>query len=337
MGRTLDRLRREQADLRQTSQPDWVEPMLAILTDERFSDPGWIFERKLDGERCLAFRKGQRVELYSRNRKRLNDRYPELVEALGAHALPRLIVDGEIVAFEHGQPSFARLQGRMQLRDPDQARRSGIAVFLYLFDILYLDRYDTSHLALRDRKALLSEELSFGRKLRYLRHRNAEGEAYYRDACARGWEGLIAKRAASPYVHGRSREWLKFKCVNQQEVVIVGFTEPKGRRRGFGALLVGYHEDGKLRYAGKVGTGYTEETLERLSERLRSLEQDGPPIEGPRPRERGIHWVRPELVAEVGFTEWTREGRLRHPRFLGLRDDKEPRQVVREKPSPGRR
>jgi DNA ligase D-like protein (predicted ligase) len=324
---------RRGADLRPAPQPDWVEPMLATLTDERFSDPEWIFERKLDGERCLVQRGRRGVELYSRNRKPLSDRYPELVEAIAAQRVTGLIVDGEIVAFEHGQTSFARLQGRMQLRDPDQARRSGIAVFVYLFDILYLDRYDTTHLQLRDRKALLSDALSFKGPLRFLRHRNTEGEAYYREACARDWEGLIAKRAAGPYVHGRSRDWLKFKCVNQQEVVIVGFTDPKGRRRGFGALVVGYHEDGKLLYAGKVGTGYTEETLKRLSERLRSLEQEDSPVDGPLPRERGIHWVRPELVAEVGFTEWTRDGRLRHPRYLGLRNDKDPRDVVREKPS----
>ncbi len=333
-GKTLDRLEREgDAGLRARPQPRWVEPMLATLTDERFSDPHWVFERKLDGERCLVFRRDRETELYSRNRNPIGGRYPELVESIAAQGERRFVADGEIVAFEGSQTSFARLQGRMQLRDADQARRSGIAVFLYLFDLLYLDRYDTTALALRDRKALLGEALSFGGRLRLLRHRNAKGEAYYREACSRGWEGLIAKRATARYARRRSRDWLKFKCVNEQEVVIVGFTDPKGTRHHFGALLVGYYDRGRLRYAGKVGTGYSAGTLRDLGARLRALETSDSPLDGARPRERDIHWVRPELVAQVGFTEWTRDGRLRHPRYLGLRTDKDPRDVVREAPA----
>jgi bifunctional non-homologous end joining protein LigD len=308
--------------------------MLATLTDERFSDPEWIYERKLDGERCLAFRRGGSTELYSRNRKALTGRYPELADAIAGQPLGSFVADGEIVAFEHGQTSFARLQGRMQLRDPEQARRSGIAVFLYLFDLLHLERYQVTGLPLRDRKALLGEELSFEGPLRLMRHQNRNGEEYYREACSKGWEGVIAKCATSAYVHGRSRDWLKFKCTRQQEMVVVGFTEPRGSRAEFGALLVGYHDGDELRYAGKVGTGYSDETLRRLGPRLRALEQAESPIDVATPRERGIHWVRPELVAEIGFTEWTRDGRLRHPRYLGLRRDKEPREVVRETPVP---
>ena len=331
MGPTLERLARERHPaLRRGAQPGWTQPMLATLTDERFSDPDWIFERKLDGVRCLAFRRRGRVSLMSRNRKALDNHYPELVEAISGQRTDPFIADGEIVAFDRGQTSFARLQGRMQLTDPDAARRTGIAVFLYLFDLLHVDRFDVTGLPLRDRKRVLRETLRFTGPLRLTSHRNAEGEAYYREACRRGWEGVIAKRASGAYVHGRSPDWLKFKCVNQQEMVVVGFTDPHGRRRRLGALLVGYYEGGKLRYAGKVGTGFDDTTLDRLGDRLERLERDSSPLDGERPRERGVHWVRPELVAEIGFTEWTRDGRLRHPRYLGLRTDKPAREVVRE-------
>jgi bifunctional non-homologous end joining protein LigD len=336
MGATLERrLREEGAPLRRNAQPRWTQPMLATLTDRRFSDPEWIFERKMDGVRCLVFRRDRDVSLMSRNRKPLDNHYPELAEAIAEQGTERFVADGEVVAFERGRTSFSRLQGRMQLSDPGAARRTGIAVFLYLFDLLYLDRYVTTSLELRDRKRLLREELSFTGPLRLMSHRNAEGEAYYREACRRGWEGVIAKRASGAYVHGRSPDWLKFKCENQQELVIVGFTEPRGARRHLGALLVGYYDQGKLRYAGKVGTGFDEATLERLGRQLGRLERRSPPIDGEPPREKGVHWVRPELVAEVGFTEWTRDGRLRHPRYLGLRTDKSAREVVRERPVGG--
>ena len=155
----------------------------------------------------------------------------------------------------------------------------------------------------------------------------------FREACEKGLEGVIAKRADSTYVHGRSRDWLKFKCGHEQELVIGGFTAPKGSRTEFGALLVGYHEHGELRYAGKVGTGFDRRTLKDLGERLRGIERDSPPFVDVHPIPRGTRWVEPELVAQVGFTEWTRDGRLRHPRYLGLRDDKPAREVVRERAS----
>jgi bifunctional non-homologous end joining protein LigD len=335
MSATLQRLLQNgEPALRQRPQPDWVDPMLATLTEQRFSDPDWIFERKLDGERCLVFRRGKQVALRSRNRKAINNHYPELTEEIESQRPDRFIADGEIVAFERGRTSFSRLQGRMQVRDPDAGRRTGTAVYLYLFDLLYLDRYLITGLGLRLRKRLLREALSFSGRLRATSHRNAEGEDYYREACRRGWEGVIAKRASAPYVHRRSGEWLKFKCVNQQELVVVGYTEPRGKRRRLGALLVGYHEDAKLRYAGKVGTGFDSATLEHLGDRVERLERDSSPLDGELPRERGVHWVRPELVAEIGFTEWTRDGRLRHPRYLGLRTDKPAREVVRERAAP---
>lgn len=312
--------------------PDWTAPMLATLTDERFSSPDWLYERKLDGERCLVFRDADGARLLSRNQKELNNTYPELVTPLENACDRRFIADGEIVAFDGNLTSFSRLQQRIGITDPEQARATDVAVILYLFDLLYLDHWNLDELSLRRRKALLRSELVFDDPLRFTAHRNEDGEAFFAEACRKGWEGLIAKRADAPYHHGRSRDWLKFKCVNQQELVIVGFTDPRGSRHGFGALLLGYYEDDELRYAGKVGTGFDDQTLTELHARLARRERRSSPLaEGP--DEPSIHWVTLELVAEVGFTEWTTEGRLRHPRFLGLRDDKPATDVHRERPA----
>lgn len=317
--------------LRKESMPRWTSPMLATLTDDRFSSPDWVFERKLDGVRCLVFRRKSRLRILSRNRNALDDTYPELVDPLLAQSEDHYIVDGEIVTFEGNVTSFSRLQGRMGIKDPDEARQSGIEIYLYLFDLLFLGSYDLSRLPLRRRKELLRRRFDFTDPLRFTIHRNEHGEKLYEKACRSGWEGLIAKRADSSYVHGRSRDWLKFKCVNRQELVVGGYTDPKGSRTGFGALLLGYYDGGTLRYAGKVGTGFDEERLRSLANELEALEQDECPYaEEPRAGS-GVHWVRPKLVAEVGFTEWTNDGRLRHPRFIGLRRDKSPREVVREK------
>jgi bifunctional non-homologous end joining protein LigD len=318
---------------RRTPQPDWVQPMLATLTEHRFSDPGWIFERKLDGVRVLAFRRRGEVRLLSRNQLDVGGAYPEVVEALQAGDGPNFIVDGEVVAFDHGQTSFAKLQQRMQLRDPVRARQTGVPIFYYVFDVIHAGGFDLAPLELRHRKAVLRSLLRFERPIRLTTHRNTEGEAFYAEACRKGWEGLIAKRAGSKYVSGRSPDWLKFKCVNEQEFVIVGFTDPKGSRLGLGALLIGYHEDGRLRYGGKVGTGFNEQLLRELRARLDQLERDIPTIDGKGLPRKGVHWVEPQLVAQVGFTEWTRDGQLRHPRFLGLREDKPPSDVVRERPA----
>jgi bifunctional non-homologous end joining protein LigD len=316
--------------LQKASQPDWVEPMLATLTDQRFSDQDWIFERKLDGERCLAFRDADGVRLMSRNQKILNTQYPEVTAALEQEGAERFIVDGEIVAFEGNVSSFAKLQGRMHVSSEEEARHSDVAVFMYLFDILHLEGYDTTQVDQRHRKAILKAALSFEDPLRFTNHRNEEGEAFLEEACRRGWEGIIAKDAHGTYVHGRSRKWLKFKCVNQQEFVIGGYTEPHGERIGLGALLLGYYDEGALRYAGKVGTGFTDEMLESLCDRLHPLEVDEPPFKARDLPTGKVRWVEPKLVAEIGFEEWTEAGKLRQPRFKGLREDKPPEDVVRE-------
>jgi len=332
MTSALERLpSRARQRLRRREQPEWTAPMLAVLSNQRFSDPGWIFERKLDGERCLAFRHRGRLRLLSRTRRPLNDTYPELLAPLESQESDDFIVDGEVVAFEGSRTSFERLQGRIQVHDPAGALRRRVPVFYYLFDVLYLDGHDTTGLELRDRKALLRNGLSYQGPVRYLPHRNTEGEALYQDACRKGWEGLIAKRADAVYQHARSDDWLKFKCVNEQEFVIGGWTDPAGTRIGLGALLVGYYDRGALRYAGKVGTGYSRTVLRDLRSKLDRLERPEPPFQANRlPRSR-VHWVRPELVAQIGFTEVTRDGKLRSPRFLGLRDDKRPREVVLER------
>jgi DNA ligase D-like protein (predicted ligase) len=333
MNNLLDRLPQQaHSKLRSAPRPGWSNPMLAVLTEDRFSDPEWIFERKLDGIRCLAIRRGNNIQLLSRNRKHLNDHYPEVVDALAEQSAGEFVADGEIVAFDGSRTSFAKLQGRMQVHDPQAARRTGIRVFYYLFDLLHLDGHDLTGLELRHRKALLRRLLRYGGSLRYTPHRVSEGEAYWRHACGRGWEGVIAKRADASYVHGRSGDWLKFKCVREQEFVIGGYTDPKGSRVGLGALLVGYYERDRFRYAGKVGTGYNREMLLRLRKLLDPLELDEPEFaDGKLPRQ-GVHWVKPELVGQVTFTEWTRDGRLRHPRFEGLREDKPAHDVVREVP-----
>lgn len=314
---------------KKAAMPEWISPMLATLTHDYFSDPEWLYERKFDGERCIVFGKNGKVRLMSRNQKELNDTYPELEAALEKQEKD-FIADGEVVAFEGNVTSFSRLQKRMQIRDRKEAEKSGVQVYFYLFDLLYYDGHDLTEAPLKERKKLLKQAFRYDDPLRYTGHRVKEGEAYHKEACKKGWEGLIAKRADSPYRSTRSRDWLKFKCVHQQEFIIVGYTDPHGERIGFGALLIGYYEEGELHYAGEVGTGYDDELLKNLHEKLEKIERDTPPVVDKDVPGKEVHWVKPKLVGEVGFTEWTRKGRLRHPRFLGLRDDKAPEDVVRE-------
>lgn len=301
--------------------------MLATLEHQPFSDDEWLFERKLDGERCLTVVDGAAVSLRSRNDQNLNHTYPELVDALAQATRLPLALDGEVVAFDGNVTSFSTLQSRIGITDVDEARASDVRVFYYLFDVLHVDGYDTTALPLRQRKTLLGHCVTFADPLRFTDHRNQAGEEYLDRACQDGWEGLIAKDARSRYEHRRSRSWLKLKCVNRQELVIGGFTEPEGTRYDFGALLVGYHSDGDLVYAGKVGTGFDESTSNWLGERLRERETpECPFVSGP--DDDGVHWVAPDLVGEFEFAEWTKAGMLRHPRYLGLRTNKPADEVV---------
>src|SRR3954449_44990 len=231
--------------LPQAAAPRKASAMKAVLTDERFSDPAWIYERKLDGIRCLAFKGDEGVQLRSRNDLSLNGRFPEIVAALEADAVRNVVLDGEVVAFDGPQTSFSRLQQRAERPTP---------VFLYAFDVLHLHGMDVRRLPLRARKSLLRRALAFHGPVRLTPHRNRDGEALYREACRKGWEGVIAKRADSPYTSARSRDWLKFKCSAEQELVVGGYTPPPGSRTELGALLLGHYEGDRLRYAGKVGT-----------------------------------------------------------------------------------
>ncbi len=318
--------------LKQHKQPDWMAPMLATLTHEHFSDKKWIYERKLDGERCLVFRKGKEVNIRSRNRKNLNITYPEIVEAFKNQANNDYIVDGEMVAFDGKITSFSALQARMHLKDPEKVKQSSTKVYFYIFDILYLDGYNLTGLPLLQRKKIVKRFIEFLDPLRFTAHRNEKGKKYFEEACKKGWEGLIAKKADSTYVHSRSGNWLKFKCVNEQEFIIGGFTDPQGERIGFGSLLIGYYEDKELKYAGKVGTGYSDDLLKELTEKMKkNIIKSSPFAENEDLPKNEVKWIKPSLVAQIGFTEWTVSGKLRHPRFLGLRRDKKPVEVEREK------
>jgi DNA ligase D-like protein (predicted ligase) len=323
----------EQARLLRPAPREPGSAMLATLTDRRRFGEDWILERKLDGYRALASRAGDGVRLLSRSGNPLGTAFPEIVDALEAQRCRDFTVDGEIVALAGDVTDFSLLQQRAGITKPQQARASRITVTYFVFDLLRLDGMDTTRLPLLERKALLREAVRLTKPLRYTTHRRATGtvDAALSEACSRGWEGLIAKRSQGAYVHRRSPDWLKLKCSRDQEFVIGGFTEPSGSRVGFGALLLGYHENGRLRYAGKVGTGWDTRTLRGLREALDTLVRERSPFDGV-VRERAVHWLEPVLVAQIAFTEWTRDGMLRHPRFLGLRDDKPAPLVVREEP-----
>jgi bifunctional non-homologous end joining protein LigD len=321
----------------EAAPPGWLEPELATLTRDRFSSPAWIFERKLDGERCLAFAGGGEVRLMTRNQHEITGTFPEIAGALAAQRRgDDFAVDGEIVAFDKDQTKFGLLQHRLGVIKPAAALLAEVPAYYYLFDVLSAGGRDVRPLPLLERKQILRGLLSFADPLRFTEHRDTDGEVYYREACGKGWEGLIAKRADAPYRGGRTKDWLKFKCESGQEFVIGGFTDPHGSRTGFGALLLGYYDPGgRLVYAGKVGTGFDNRTLRRLHDRLAAIERPSPAFDaGTLPRS-GVHWVEPRLVGEVGFSEWTAAGELRHPRFQGLRDDKDPGEVVREIPAGG--
>src|SRR5580704_6026313 len=306
--------------------------MLATLTDRRDFGGDWLLERKLDGERCVARKVGGDVRLESRTGKDLSSVYPEVRAAVAAQQAGELLLDGEVVAYEGDQTSFTRLQQRLGVTRPSPEQVAKYPVVYCVFDLLELDGEDLTVRPLIERRARLTKTIRSSSALQHAEAWRDDSQRRFALACRSGWEGLIAKRTDAPYVAGRSKNWLKLKCVWEQEFVIGGYTDPVGSRTDFGALLVGYYEDRSLRYAGKVGTGYTQATLNDLGIRLRKLETAEPAFVDARPIPRGVHWTRPKLVAQIGFAEWTSNARLRQPRFLGLRDDKSPAEVVRERP-----
>jgi ATP-dependent DNA ligase len=281
--------------------------MAATLTQDRFTSPDWIFERKLDGIRLLAFKNGAEIRLLSRNRLPQNGSYPAVVRALAQLPVHDVVLDGEATGAWGRQGEFT----------------------YHVFDILWLDGRSVTSLPLDERRALL-DALPLPPPVG--RVSALDDEAPWERACREGWEGVIAKRRAAPYEHRRSRNWLKMKCEATQELVVGGFTDPQGGRVGLGALLVGYFEADDFVFAGKVGTGFDNQLLLDLRARLDALEIAKPPFTRgvglPRVR---AHWVRPEIVVQVAFIEWTVHGKLRHARLLGIRPDKATRDVTRER------
>jgi DNA ligase D-like protein (predicted ligase) len=288
--------------------------MAATLTDKRFASADWIFERKLDGIRLLAFKKGRSVQLFSRNR--LPQHNPAIADAVANLPTRELILDGEVTG----------IWGPASTREADKPR--GFAY--HVFDILWMDGRDVSSLPLDERRVLL-KSLPLRSPLR--RVTALDDEKPWERACQEGWEGVIAKRRDSVSEHRRSPNWLKMKCEASQELVVGGFTDPQGRRVGLGALLVGYFDNDDFVFAGKVGTGFDTKLLLDLRAKLDPLEIGKPPFTKATglPRLRA-HWVRPEIVVQVAFTEWTVHDKLRHPRLLGVRTDKAAREVTRERP-----
>lgn len=289
--------------------PEWLEPMAATLTRDRFATPDWVFERKLDGIRLLAFKNGADVRLLSRNRLFQNAAYPTFVSAIRTLPAREIVLDGEALG----------VWGDGHRDVPDG---------YHLFDVLWIDGRDLTPLPL-DRRRDILDALPLEPPL-YRVARLDDAEPWTR-ACNEGWEGVIAKRRDSAYEHRRSPHWLKMKCEATQELVVGGFTDPQGSRVGLGALLVGTFADQDFVFAGKVGTGLDSQLLRTLRERLDALEIPASPFTKAvgLPKLR-VHWVRPEVVVQVAFMEWTGHGKMRHPRLLGLRTDKSPRDVVRE-------
>jgi len=310
-----------------------VKHMLATLTEQPFTRPGWLFEIKYDGVRVIAERRGDEVKMFGRSGEDITARYPEIAGAIGALAVPNLVVDGEIIAFDDsGRPSFGRLQKRMLLSKPRDIATvmARVPVRAVFFDCLALEGHDLRRLPLTERKDILARALPPAGIVQAADHIEEQGEAFYEAASEMGLEGIIGKRADSTYTGRRSPEWVKLKCQRRQEFVIGGWTDPRGSGRHFGALHVGVFEDGKLRHVTRVGSGFDDAFQDKLWPTLQSLARKDSPFGDTGPNTRADHWVEPRLVCEVRFTEWTSDGGLRHPIFLGMRDDKKAEDVHRE-------
>ncbi len=284
-----------------STMPEWLEPMAATLTQDRFSGPEWVFERKFDGIRLLSYKRGEDIQLFSRNR--LPQHLPEVAAAIARLPVEDAILDGEIT-----------WDGRTY----------------HVFDILWLNGEAVTMRPLEERRELLS---GLPLEAPMVRVELVDDAEPWERARREGWEGVIAKRCRSPYEHRRSKHWLKMKCEASQELVVGGFTDPQGARVGLGALLVGHYEHADLVFAGKIGTGFDTRLLLNLRQRLDALEIPSSPVTRATglPKLR-VHWVRPEIVVQVAFLEWTAHGKLRHPRLLGVRPDKAPLDVVKEAP-----
>lgn len=320
--------------MKKTAQPSFIAPMLATLTTDYFSSNDWIYEHKFDGIRCLAVKKNKIVHIMSRNHRIINDEYPEIVKALEQQSADNFIIDGEIVATSKGLSDFELLQSRINLKDIKsiQSKIKLVPITFCIFDLLYTDGYDIRTVPLLDRKKILKKLLRYNKLLLYTEHTKGDGVTFFHKACKAKWEGVIAKKADSIYESRRSRSWLKFKCIMQQELVIGGYTEPRGQRDRFGALLVGYFKGNSFMYAGKVGTGFDAATIAMLYKKMKRIEIKRCPFTNFDVSSYGVHWIKPQLVAEFQFAEWTRSGKLRVGRYKGLRTDKSAKLVVKEVP-----
>ena len=322
--------------------PHSIRPMLATLIDEPFDNDDWLYEIKWDGYRAIAFLDGKSVRLVSRNQNDLTAAYPELQETARSIKAATAALDGEIVALdEQGRSSFGLMQQRTGVGEGGRRirrTRDDIPIAYYVFDLLHLDGFDLTQARLEQRKRLLREIVSDGKLLRYSDHYAGRGTALFQAAAERGLEGIIAKHRTSWYEQKRSREWLKIKLVRRQECVIGGYTEPRGSRENFGSLVLGLYDDkGRLVPVGQAGSGFTEQTHEDMWARLKPLETTRNPFSGKVESDRRLHYVKPELVAEIKFTEWTHEGqsggvKMRAPVFEGLRLDKKPSECKFDRP-----
>jgi len=315
-----------------------AEPMLAETREQPFSKPGWLFELKLDGYRVRGGREGGEARLVTRNGHDIAPAFPEIARALTALPYEGFIFDGELcVPDEAGRPSFQRLQNRAKVSRALEVRRAAVETpaVLYVFDLLAFEGYDVRPLPLEQRKALLEQLVPRVGPIKYLSHFEKDGEALYEQIVKMGLEGIVAKKADSAYRAGRSPNWLKIRADRVDDFVVVGFTRPKGSRSGFGALDLGAYENGKLVYAGRVGSGFTAAELKQVSAVLERGIRPTPAFTGPVPQDPGHTWVEPTLVVDVRYKEWTDEGLLRQPVFVRFRDDKKPEECV--KPGGGRR
>jgi len=309
--------------------PPFREPQKATLVDHVPSGSGWIHEMKYDGYRCLLAVGGGGAKVYTRNGLDWSDKFPDIAAAAARLGIGSALLDGEIVKLDDkGNTGFSALQQAIG--------EGGRGLSLFLFDALEIDGEDLTRLTNVERKARLEALVGRGDppEILYADHIVGQGEKLFEAMCEAGQEGIISKRADSPYRSGRTKSWLKVKCTNRQELVIVGWTPSEAKARGFRSLLLAVNEGGALRYVGKVGTGFSMATIGQLLARMRPLETKKAPVEVPRADARGAHWVKPELVAEIAFAEFTSEGILRHPSFLGLREDKPADEVVPERPQP---
>ncbi len=303
--------------------PSVIHPMLAALVDDPFSDPEWIFETKWDGFRSVCFIKNGKARLVSRNQIEMTPQYPELTKVAKQIDAKEAILDGEIVALdEHGMPRFQLLQPRVGRKSGIEALRGTAQIVYFVFDLLYVDGYDLMQCSVVERKAKLAEILRPSSFIKLSEHVEGEGEAFFREIEKFHLEGMMAKRAASKYAPKRSSDWLKIKTIMRSEVVIGGYTQPRGTRSYFGSLVCGLYRDGDLHYVAHVGGGFNERTLASTYKLMQPLKSDKSPFVAVPKTNEPVQWLKPKLVAEVKFSEWTADKRLRHPVFVGMREDK---------------